>query len=365
MNTSRRSGLDGLRGVAALIVVAHHLLLTLPWFADRVFIGLLGQKNSFTFSIFNIFEYTPLHIFYGGSEAVIIFFVLSGYLLVFSVNKTEIFSYARYRLVRLYLPIFTVTLLCCTLFLLFPRKSLAGGSQWVNSHSMEVTLASCLKNFWVVDGTDWLNSALWTMKYEIIFSLAVVVVAGFTFKQSVYTFLFVVTGLSSLIWVGINYGFDLLSWLPVFFAGSAIHWLPENRFRFSFLQLILGVFVLYLPWSYAGFGYSSGPATGRILMTLGALIIVDVSRQAGNSVSSLLSMRIPALAGRYSYSLYLVHSPVIITVWFVMGVPADYADWLVQVLVSLVCIAIVTTLVYQVAEKPSLKWIKRQKNCFV
>jgi|688.fasta_scaffold679607_2 peptidoglycan/LPS O-acetylase OafA/YrhL len=40
----RRASLDGLRGVAALIVVTHHLLLTLPWFADRVFLGLLGEK---------------------------------------------------------------------------------------------------------------------------------------------------------------------------------------------------------------------------------------------------------------------------------------------------------------------------------
>ena len=69
--------LDGLRGIAALVVVVHHLLLTLPWFADRVGLGLLGPKGQFIFSWHNLFEYTPLHILYGGTEAVVIFLYLA------------------------------------------------------------------------------------------------------------------------------------------------------------------------------------------------------------------------------------------------------------------------------------------------
>ena len=84
---SRMHSLDGLRGVAALVVVVHHLLLTLPWFADRVGLGQLGTKGQFTFSWHNLFEYTPLHILYGGTEAVVIFFVLSGFVLINPVNK--------------------------------------------------------------------------------------------------------------------------------------------------------------------------------------------------------------------------------------------------------------------------------------
>lgn len=41
--------LDGLRGVAALVVVAHHLLLTLPWFADRVGLGQIGTRGNLHF----------------------------------------------------------------------------------------------------------------------------------------------------------------------------------------------------------------------------------------------------------------------------------------------------------------------------
>ena len=361
-NRHRRTGLDGLRGVAAFVVVAHHLLLTLPWFADRVNLGLIGPKNQFSVSIRNLFEYTPLHIFYGGAEAVIIFFVLSGYVLVYSVNIGEVFSYARYRLFRLYVPIFATITLSCSLILLFPRKALVGGSWWINSHPMESTLASFLKNIWVVDGTDWLNSSLWTMKYEIVFSLSVVIFARFNFRKSAITFAFVITTLGCLLGIGMHYGFELLSWIPVFFAGSALHWMPENRIKFPILHLVLGIFVLFSPWSFAGFGYTMSSTINRVLMTIGALIIVNVCRQTGNSVSKLLSKRIPVLMGRYSYSLYLIHAPVLTTVWFVMGIPANHASWLVQVAVSSLCIAGGTAVVYQVAEKPSLNWIKKYKT---
>ena len=158
-----------------------------------------------------------------------------------------------------------------------------------------------------------------------------------------------------------HYSLDLLGWLPVFFAGSSLHWLPMGRIKASGLRLVVGVVTLFLPWCIAGFGYLLSSIADRILMTIGAVLIVDVCRQPGNRISRLLGTRLPRLAGRYSYSLYLIHAPVLTTVWLVMGSSAGHIAWLLRCVIAFVSIAIGTTLVYQLGEKPSLKWIHRQK----
>jgi len=357
---TRQTSLDRLRGIAALVVVMHHLLLTLPWFADRVGLGSLGRKGHFTYSIHNIFEYSPIHILYGGTEAVMIFFVLSGYVLVNAVNKDSIATYVRFRLLRLYAPILIAVTFGAGLVLLFKHKTLYGGSWWLNSHAIKFTPASYFKNLWVVEGNDWLDSSLWTMRYEILFSLAVLVLAKFTFKKSFTIFIQAILSLCGLIYLGMHYSLDLLGWLPVFFAGSALHWLPMGKIKAYGLRLVVGVVTLFSPWCIAGFGYSLSSIEDRILMTIGAVLIVDVCRQPGNRTSRLLSTRLPRLAGRYSYSLYLIHAPVLTTVWLVMGSPAGHIGWLLRCVIAFASIAIGATVVYQLGEKPSQKWIHRQ-----
>jgi peptidoglycan/LPS O-acetylase OafA/YrhL len=361
LSETRQTSLDGLRGVAALVVVMHHLLLTLPWFADRVGLGSLGRKGHFTYSIHNIFEYSPLHILYGGTEAVMIFFVLSGYVLVNAVNKDSIATYVRFRLLRLYAPILIAVTFAAGLVFLFKHKTLQGGSWWLNSHAIEFTPASYFKNLWVVEGNDWLDSSLWTMRYEIFFSLAVLVLVKLTFKKKLNIFVVAILSSCGMIYIGMHYSLDLLGWLPVFFAGSALHWLPMGKIKAYGLRLVVGITTLFLPWCIAGYGYSLSSIEDRILMSIGAVLIVDVCRQPGNRISRLLSTRLPRVAGRYSYSLYLIHAPVLTTLWLAMGSPAGHIEWLFRCVIALVSIAIGTTVVYRLGEKPSLKWIHKHK----
>jgi peptidoglycan/LPS O-acetylase OafA/YrhL len=354
---SRMHSLDGLRGVAALIVVIHHLLLTLPWFADRVGLGQLGAKGQFTFSWHNFFEYTPLHILYGGTEAVVIFFVLSGFVLVNSVDKQSLVTYTRNRLVRLYAPIIAAVILAGGLLKVIPHQKMDGASWWLNSHAVPFTFVALFRNMWVLDGADWLNSSLWSMRYEVFFSLSVMVFAGFVFIKSTSQFIRAMIIVVVAIWIGMHFGLDLLSWLPVFFAGSALHWLDEDKFLSSGLKVIIGWFVMFVPWYFAGFGYSLSTSLSRICMTLGAVLIVDACRNQGSVVSKVLSTRPFKLAGRYSYSLYLVHAPILTSVWFVMGVTESHIGWLLRAGISILFIGLGTALVFTLAEKPSLKWI--------
>jgi peptidoglycan/LPS O-acetylase OafA/YrhL len=119
--------------------------------------------------------------------------------------------------------------------------------------------------------------------------------------------------------------------------------------------------ILFTSWYFADFGYTLNPTIDRILMMLGAVILVAVCRNPRSLVSRLLSRKFPVMAGKYSYSLYLIHAPILTTVWFAMGQPIGHIAWLVRFLVAVVCIGLGTSVIYQLGEKPTLKWIHSKR----
>jgi peptidoglycan/LPS O-acetylase OafA/YrhL len=352
------AGLHGLRGAAALIVVNHHLLLTLPWFADRVGLGMLGPKGSFEFSIHRIVEYSPIHIFFGGTEAVVLFFVLSGYLLLNSLSNHSTTDFVLRRMLRLYIPIFASVIFAAILLIVQEREEIIGASWWLNSHAVSISASSLLRNLWVLDGTDFLNSSLWSMKYEVVFSLLVLLFSGYKFKDSIFVFLLCVFVLIAILFLGSNLGLDLLSWLPVFFAGSALILLPERLFFRAIPKFLAGWLIMFLPWYFAGFGFQLNPGIARISMTIGAIFIVDAVRESNTSLARIFMFKPLQIAGKYSYSLYLIHAPVLVFIWYEMGLPEDKEGWLLRVFVSVCTISLATRLVYNIAEGPTLKWLR-------
>ncbi len=74
MATERIRALDGLRGLAAVVVILHHVLLVDNWFANALLTFEAQPSNDWKAWVY----YTPLHIFFAGTEAVLVFFMLSG-----------------------------------------------------------------------------------------------------------------------------------------------------------------------------------------------------------------------------------------------------------------------------------------------
>ena len=74
VSAGRVVSLDGLRGLAALVVMVHHGLLTWPALAAQ-YDG--PNRGSGTWWL----TFTPLHLIWAGTEAVVVFFVLSGIVL--------------------------------------------------------------------------------------------------------------------------------------------------------------------------------------------------------------------------------------------------------------------------------------------
>ena len=169
-SADRMPSLDGLRGVAAAAVVLHHCFLTSATIADPW----LASKPGNAGALVVLLEFTPLHAFWAGTEAVFVFFVLSGLVLTLpsaqgrSVDWTA--YYAR-RLIRLYLPVFGAVVLASCLALIVKRH--AGiGDWWLQTHVTTVTKATALRAAAVLPGPTALDAVLWSLRWEVIFSLA-------------------------------------------------------------------------------------------------------------------------------------------------------------------------------------------------
>ncbi|GEC75563.1 hypothetical protein GCM10010213_17640 [Microbacterium maritypicum] len=100
-NSSRFIALDGLRGVAAVMVVVYHFLLATS-LSDEYLRVLSGETSSSP--VVGLIANTPLRYLVMGPEAVIVFFVLSGFVLVLPMLRgsgLDLWNYFPRRLLRL------------------------------------------------------------------------------------------------------------------------------------------------------------------------------------------------------------------------------------------------------------------------
>lgn len=173
MTMSRKHylSLDGLRGIAALVVVIYHSMIATPRFAT---IRLQPGEQVLT-PLEQLIANTPLRLFWSGTEAVIVFFVLSGFVLSLPFVRTGSYPapyfYPR-RMLRLYLPAIASLFFAFLMAVLVPRVVIPGASSWVNEHAelpngpQQVVLGSSLMHGW-----GGLNLSLWSLRWEVLFSV--------------------------------------------------------------------------------------------------------------------------------------------------------------------------------------------------
>jgi len=80
--TFRYTSLDGLRGLASLVVLVHHCFLISPQLAAAVDSNGTGPFESWVWWV----TFTPVHLLWAGQEAVIVFFILSGFVLTNAIR---------------------------------------------------------------------------------------------------------------------------------------------------------------------------------------------------------------------------------------------------------------------------------------
>ncbi|MEQ4519568.1 acyltransferase [Pseudarthrobacter sp. B907] len=309
---TRVTQLDGLRGLAALVVVACHALSTLPDIG-RVVAGdrTAGLSNSEAWAVFS-----PLHILWNGTPAVHVFFVLSGFVLILPFTKagaarTWAPYYAK-RLLRLYLPAWASLAVAVALIALIPRTVSPLQSVWADMYVTDPNLGQVLKDAALLLNASTINTPLWTLKYEVAFSLLLPAYVAFAVRWRSLWHLKL--GIAfALAMLGAVQHLDWLTYLPIFAIG-AILGAERDRIREltrSWPRLVwllvaaAGLFLANAEW----FSRDQPILGVEAVVTVGATLIVLVFLLCG-SAKKLGDTAAAQWLGRVSFSLYLVHLPI-------------------------------------------------------
>jgi len=167
--------LEGLRGIAALIVVFHHLVL--------MFYPALNYGEE-TESLSKFVAITPLNIFYNGAFAVSLFFVLSGYVLSYKYILTKDakipIGYAIKRYFRLmpligFSVIFAFVIVRLNVLNPSALNAYTGSGDWLlDLFKSDQSFFSLIKNIFygvLFTGDNQYNPVVWSMKIEFISSM--------------------------------------------------------------------------------------------------------------------------------------------------------------------------------------------------
>jgi peptidoglycan/LPS O-acetylase OafA/YrhL len=360
----RVTSLDGLRGLAALVVVAHHALLVWP-----VLYAQYGPPNRTSATWY--LAYTPLHLLWAGREAVIIFFILSGFVLVLPyLGRKKVGTWPGYlvrRVLRLYPPVVVALLLSGALVTLFPRNPLPGSSMWYARHDVPVEAAGMLHDMFLLDGTGMVNSVLWSLRYEVAFSLLLPLVILVVRRVPPRLALTLPVALG-LVVCGQFSGSHWGQWLPIFAVGVAMAVGREDLHRLAariessalrvviWWTLALGSAGLILAeWVLRAFRLPLStwavwlPGPVAFGCALACFIVLGCP-----GVSRVFSGRALQWAGKISFSLYLVHEPIVVSVASL--VPPGLTGAMVTVVVGGAISILVAMAFHALVEGPWTRW---------
>jgi peptidoglycan/LPS O-acetylase OafA/YrhL len=312
--------LDSLRGIAALSVVLHHCLLVFPSFEPVLFDrGLpITETRSWSAALLTL---TPLGLLWSGREPVMLFFVLSGLVLALpfvSGRKPRYLPFATKRVIRLLAPSAVVVLLLALALPHVPTESRPDLSRWFAlSWTEPVTLPLVLQHLVLVHDYYPLNNVLWTLDYELRASLVfplLVLIAGLRLPiVAAIGFAAFTAGVVTTRLVGTDI-LGVLVFLPHFLLGILLarHWAAIVQRLGTFgVDRRIGLWVLCflllrVRWLVPLPGALCDLANGFGAALLIALVMSSAAAQAALSHRSLVWL------GEISFSLYLVHVPLIL-----------------------------------------------------
>jgi peptidoglycan/LPS O-acetylase OafA/YrhL len=274
---------------------------------------------------------TPLKVFTAGTESVLVFFVLSGLVVALPAFRTgfDWVAFLSGRMLRLYLPVWAALAFAAVLIRMVPRTGadVTDGTWLTRANSATTPLTRLLSEGSLMRSSYDIDNVLWSLRWEIIFSLALPIFVGLAALVSKRWMVAapVAVGMSVL---GRVLDVEALVYLPVFFLGTLMaanigglrRW-AQSRRRVVWPFVLTGsLTILVLGWllRWAVPAGTTGSAVLWGLAAVGAVGVV-VSALGWTSLEALLSARVPHWLGRVSFGLYLVHVPIIATLAFLAG----------------------------------------------
>ena len=325
--------LEGLRGIACLAVVIGHFAFVFFPYLGTIFVPIPGVRPAFAFERW--VSYPPFTLLFSAEAAVCVFFVMSGYVLTAKFYATgsvgELQSAAAKRYVRLVLPTFASIMLAWGLWkcgAILTRQGLAiGVAGWVPAwyqkpYSFIGALWNGLAGAPLFADTT-LNPPAWTIQVELIGSILIFAMITLFGRRPI---LFVGWSLffSNLL------GFQLPNVLfyVAFFSGALLNlardWLRSHQIASLVLVGVGLVGVAYnmtptyefiraipLP-NLQPIGPDFRPMPRLFWNSFGSIALV-AGVIGSHQVESLLGVRPLAFLGKISFSMYLVHMPILMS----------------------------------------------------
>ena len=360
-NPRRFYELDSLRGVAALTVVFHH------------FSRICSPQ------VLHILDRTPLRLLVAGHQAVILFFLLSGFVLTLPYKKNGRLNYGPFllkRVCRIYLPYLGALALAILCDLHFSGRSPIN-NYWTHlTWSAPVTTSLVVQHILFLGNYDWsqFNTAFWSLVYEMRISLVFPFLALAVLRLRAVWVILSATALSAAFYplailfssilhlcshdAAINTALTL-HYAAFFLIGSILakhlHAISPWFARLTAFQagaIALVSLVLYgfsnassivQRFSIPGDLYDWGTAAGATM-----LIILAMNSRPFHS---FLTSRTIHHLGQISYSLYLIHGTILfVLIHTLLGrVPTS-----ILLLIYLSVTLLVTEIFYRLIERPSM-----------
>lgn len=379
-SAERLTQLDALRGLAALTVIFGHFFTMMRpegfraphAIKDFVHTG-IPTKDSWL----ALFELPPLRLLVAGHEAVVLFFVLSGFVLCLQFDRNSTNSYPVYvakRACRIYLPYLAALVIAVLLSLYVPAGPIPALNSWFNQTWSHPILPADVINHVVMLGSynhDKFNTAFWSLIHEMRISLLFpLLMVAVRLRVALATGIFAgfsVTGLALDHFFGAATGDALITihYVGLFGIGALLakYRRPMGVLwgRLSKLQrgmIIAAAVGLYCCGTYSRYPLQTENLNVRdIPIGLGAALILACALYSPPFVTFLRRPLLQAI-GRISYSLYLVHASVLFTL---VHLTYGRIEFWVLFLIYVPSSILAACLLYRWVERPSIaagRWIE-------
>jgi peptidoglycan/LPS O-acetylase OafA/YrhL len=323
--------LEALRGIAALVVVLHHLSLQPgtfltgnPW---------LGQGWLF----------------------VDLFFVLSGFVIASvhaesSASETAAKGFLIRRFFRLW-PLHLVTLIAAL------GLDILGGEAGKLGYGAMFVLNLTMTQAWgfvpgsVLNGPSWSISVEWAA--YLLFAAVCLTSASLRRRLGIMATIGVISLTVLLVFRGGSLDGDLSLRLPrclMSFSLGVLLW-AWSRDRKPLIPrvatigqaVVAAAMIVVLPCT------AQIPSLGLAMPLLSAAMIAFMVRDPGSAARVMLDRRVPQWLGRHSYSLYLVHMPLF---RWLSEAGADELPRTAWLVLSLAALGLVSAVTYRLVEVP-------------
>ena len=367
MSTSTRiNELDSLRGIAALAVFILHLKLIFP-------------DNTLS----DIITFSPLRIFIAGQEAVILFFVLSGFVLSLPYHNGKNIPYSKYltrRICRIYIPYIVAVALSITAKQALYNGKIPTLNAWFNSFWWQsVTPQVITEHVFMIKayGSN-LNPVLWSLVYEMRLSILFPLIILATRHTSIKTSLFIASSCSVVAIllvlalsppeIAVDYLYTI-HYASMFIIGATVAkykgWLSERlqALPIKSKYLLITVSMALFLYAYAPFSFAQSQDNVTMfcitvirswLVSIGSVVLILLA-MTPNMFSAMLNSKPAIFLGKISYSLYLVH---FIAFLAILRLLHDKMPLIAVTCISLVAGIAVSAVMYYSVEKPAIRFGK-------